>query len=86
MEPTERTQTRPDGTTFTPKLIDGMEFLQQWRRENLNEYDQVVEFQRQQDSAEETQADTADTNIQAEGASEPGSTRNKVTSKKDSTR
>jgi len=63
-----------------------MEFLQQWRRENLNEYDQVLEFQRLQDSPEETQADTADKNIQAEAAREPGSTREKLTNKKDSTR
>jgi len=55
MEPTERTQTRPDGTTFTPKLIDGMEYLQQWRRENINEYDHVFEYQRQLDEQARSQ-------------------------------
>jgi hypothetical protein len=55
MEPTERTQTRPDGTTFTPKLVDGMEYLQQWRRENINEYDHVFEYQRQLDEQARSQ-------------------------------
>lgn len=55
MEPTERTQTRPDGTTFTPKFVDGMEYLQQWRRENINEYDHVFEYQRQLDEQEQSQ-------------------------------
>jgi hypothetical protein len=55
MEPTERTQTRPDGTTFTPKLVDGMEYLQQWRRENINEYDHVFEYQRQLDEQAQSQ-------------------------------
>jgi hypothetical protein len=49
MEPTELTQTRTDGTTFTPKFVDGIEYLQQWRRENPNEYDQVIEFQKKLD-------------------------------------
>jgi hypothetical protein len=56
MEPTELTQTRPDGTTFTPKFVDGMEYLQQWRRENLYEYDQVIEYQKQLDEQTEPQA------------------------------
>ena len=55
MEPTERTQTRPDGTTFTPKFVDGMEYLQQWRRENINEYDHVFEYQRQLDEQARSQ-------------------------------
>lgn len=55
MEPTERTQTRPDGTTFTPKFINGMEYLQQWRRENINEYDHVFEYQRQLDEQARSQ-------------------------------
>jgi hypothetical protein len=58
MEPTERTQTRPDGTTFTPKLVDGMEYLQQWRRENINEYDHVFEYQRQLDEQARSQRST----------------------------
>ena len=56
MEPTERTQTRPDGTTFTPKFVDGMEYLQQWRRENINEYDHVFEYQRQLDEQAQSQS------------------------------
>jgi len=55
MEPTERTQTGPDGTTFTPKFVDGMEYLQQWRRENINEYDHVFEYQRQLDEQARSQ-------------------------------
>lgn len=58
MEPTQRMQTRPDGTTFTPKLVDGMEYLQQWRRENLYEYDQVIEYQRSSDQLEQAEATT----------------------------
>jgi hypothetical protein len=57
MEPTDREQTRPDGTTFTPKFVDGMEYLQQWRRENLYEYDQVIEYQKQLD--EKAQPETS---------------------------
>jgi hypothetical protein len=56
MEPTERTQTRPDGSTFTPKFVDGMEYLQQWRRENINEYDHVFEYQRQLDEQAQSQS------------------------------
>ena len=55
MEPTKRAQTRQDGTTFTPNFVDGMEYLQQWRRENLYEYDQVVEHQRQLDEEAQQQ-------------------------------
>lgn len=56
MEPTDHTQTRPDGTTFTPKFVDGMEYLQQWRRENINEYDHVFEYQRQLDEQAQSQS------------------------------
>ena len=56
MEPTERTQTRPDGTTFTPKFVDGMEYLQQWRRENIYEYDQVVAHQKRLDEEAPSQS------------------------------
>lgn len=52
MEPTERTQTRPDGTTFTPKLVDGKEYLRQWRRENLDEYEQVLAHQNKEASTD----------------------------------
>lgn len=58
MEPTERTQTRPDGSTFTPKFVDGMEYLQQWRKENLYEYDQVMEYQRSLDEQSQLEAST----------------------------
>ena len=56
MEPTERVQTRPDGTTFTPKFVNGMEYLQQWRRENLYEYEQVIEYQKQLDEQAQPKA------------------------------
>lgn len=56
MEPTERVQTRPDGTTFTTKFVNGMEYLQQWRRENLYEYEQVIEYQKQLDEQAQPKA------------------------------
>ncbi len=74
MEPTERTQIRPDGTTFTPKLVDGMEFLQQWRRENLSEFDQVVEYQEdqmRQALATQAEANANKSKVQADGLSAP---------------
>ena len=51
MEPTQRVQTRPDGTTFEPKLVDGLEHLQSLKRENRYEYDYVVDFQREDSAA-----------------------------------
>ena len=55
MEPTKRTQTRSDGSTFTPKVVDGMEYLQHWRRTNPEEYNEVLEYQRKDELAFEDQ-------------------------------
>ena len=38
-------RTRPDGRTYTPKLVDGMDFLRQWRTENIEEYEYIYEYQ-----------------------------------------
>lgn len=46
MERTTRVQDRPDGTSYTPDKVDGVEFLRQWARLNPQEYDPVVEHQR----------------------------------------
>ena len=55
MEPTKRTQTRSDGSTFSPKLVDGMEYLQHWRRANPEEYNEVLEYQQKDELALEDQ-------------------------------
>ena len=86
MEPTERTQTRPDGTTFTPKLVDGMEYLQQWRRENWNEYDQVLEHQRQAVLQDESEGDANEPEMQADSLSAPDTISEKIANSKEPTR
>ncbi|EXJ78449.1 hypothetical protein A1O1_08849 [Capronia coronata CBS 617.96] len=45
MERTTRVQDRPDGTTYTPEKVDGVEFLRQWARLNPPEYETVVDHQ-----------------------------------------
>lgn len=68
MEPTEKMQTRPDGTTYTPNFTDGLEFLQQWQRENLDEYDQLVEWQQQLNAPVEEQKQSQEVAVAANAA------------------
>lgn len=81
MEPTQRTQTRPDGTTFTPKLVDGMEYLQQWRLENSAEYEQVINHQRGDDTSADDESVEESPRILArdiEATHDGGQSRNQV--------
>ena len=50
MEPTKRTVTKSDGSTFEPPFVDGKSYLRQWSNENHEEYDSVIDHQRQQDA------------------------------------
>jgi len=35
---------RLDGTEYTPKFVDGLEFLKQWRDERPDEYTEWLEY------------------------------------------
>ena len=48
MEPKSRLVYPDDGPAYTPKYIDAMEYLQNWKRMNPSEYQTVVDYQREQ--------------------------------------
>ena len=58
MEPTERIQTRPDGTTFTPKDVDGLERLRQWRLEDPDQYQYILDNYVKQENNSSSEDDT----------------------------
>jgi DNA-binding transcriptional MerR regulator len=44
MEPTSRVR-EINGTFYTPERVDGLEFLRDWKRLNLQEYDHILDHQ-----------------------------------------
>ena len=51
MEPTEWEKTRPDGTTYEPPKVDGMDLLRTWRIESPSEYEWYINWQAEQAAA-----------------------------------
>ncbi|KIW14106.1 hypothetical protein PV08_06887 [Exophiala spinifera] len=45
------------GSTYTPKKVDGLEFLHEWKRLNPYEYEHIVNHQRDQAEQAATQAE-----------------------------
>ena len=45
MEPKSRTEVRTDGTRYTPKYVDGMRYLEDWKELNRSEYEELLEHQ-----------------------------------------
>jgi hypothetical protein len=60
MRGTGRSQIAADGTRYKPKLVDGMEYLAMWRRQNPEEYDDVLQQQEEEQIQQQNEAATAE--------------------------
>jgi len=52
MQPTPRTTEDIEGNIYTPSKVDAMQYLQQWRDANPQEYDHILNYQAESEAAE----------------------------------
>ncbi len=53
MQPKTRLVVPDEGEAYTPKFIDGMEYLQNWKRLNPQEWEELLDYQNEQRQAKQ---------------------------------